>query len=111
MQSISCLRPVSFSSVLAATIDALLLSRCRSLLEAFWGPCQSGGVHEALVSVLALTLLSQLRLFGELPLLLLFVDLASAFDVANRNDMPHVAVECTKSFDSTLTLLLDMPVQ
>ena len=72
---------------MAAVIDSLLLLRCRSQLQSFWGDWQSGGVHEALLSVLGLVLLAQSRLSLGLPLLLLFADLASAFDSADRDDM------------------------
>ena len=87
VQSVSCLRPISFSSDFAAVLDALLLKRCRNALVEFWGPCQSGGVYDALLCVLAVVLIAQLRIGVGLPILLVFLDLAAAFDVADRNDM------------------------
>jgi hypothetical protein len=87
VRSISCPRPISFSTDFAAVIDSLLLLKCRSKLEGFWGPCQSGGVHDSLASVAVLILLSQSRFVAGLPLLLLFADQTSAFDAANRSDM------------------------
>ena len=72
-------------------LDGLVLRRCRHVLAAFWGPCQAGGVHEALASVLALVIAAQLRMGSALPLILVFLDLVAAYDVANRDDMRAAA--------------------
>ena len=105
VHSLSCLRPISFSSDLAAVLDALILRRCRSAFVEFWGPGQSGGVYDALLCVLAVVLISQLRLGVGLPLLLLFLDLASAFDVADRDDMRRAVFD--SGIHGRLWLLID----
>ena len=91
--------------MLGATLDALILLRCRDRLAEFWGPDQAGGSFEALASVLAVVLLAQLRNALALPLILVFVDLATAFDVADRDDMRVAAFAA--GIPGRLWLLLD----
>ena len=61
VRSISCLRPISMASDLAGVVDGLWLLRVGGKLQQFWGPAQSGGVHEALSLVVGLLLLCQLQ--------------------------------------------------
>ena len=55
VQTVECLRPISLVTELAAILDGLLLARHAGSFTDFWGSSQSGGVYEALSSVLALT--------------------------------------------------------
>ena len=93
VRSVSCLRAVSFSSEMAAFLDALILSRCKPILEEFWGTDQAGGIYDALSSVLCVVLVAQMRVAFGLPLILIFLDLIAAFDVADRDDMRLAAFE------------------
>ena len=105
VQSVSCLRPIFFSSDMAAVLDALILKRCRHVLTDYCSPGQSGGVYDALLCVLAVVLLGQLPIGMSLPILLVFLDLIAAFDVANRNDMRAAIFEAGVS--GRLWLLID----
>ena len=66
------LRPISVASDLSAVQDALFLSRNQHKLSTFWDPSQSGGLYDALASVLCVVLLVQNRIALDLPLLLGF---------------------------------------
>ena len=79
VRSVSCLRAVSFSSDMAAFLDALALGRCKPLLEDFWGVEQCGGIFAALTCVLCVVPVGQLRIAFGLPLILIFLDLVADF--------------------------------
>ena len=102
---LSWLRAISITSGMTAFIDALLLDRCQATLETAWGPEHGGGISEGLATVLALVLLRQLRLAAGLTLILIFLDLVAAFDVAARDDMRVAAFEAGVS--GKLWMLID----
>ena len=93
VRSVSCLRAVSFSSEMAAFLDALILSRCKPHSEEFWGAEQSGGIYDALSSVLCVVLVAQMRVAFGFSLIFIFMDLVPALDVADRDDMRIAAIE------------------
>ena len=79
------------ASDLAGVFDGSWLRRVSRKLEQFWGPAQSGGVHDALALVACLLLLCQLSFGGTSPLHLAFTDLATAFDAAAHDDLKFAA--------------------
>ena len=93
VQAFDNLRPISVASELAAVHDGLFLLRQSAKLISFWGPAQSGGLHEALASVLAIILLCQFRMAFGLALFIFFADLRFAFDVSSHDSMKKAAFE------------------
>ena len=87
------LRYLSFASDMATVMDSLILRRCRERLHTFWAPSQSGGVYDALTSIVMVVLLSKLRLQAGLPLILAFIDFTCAFDTADQNLMRKKAYD------------------
>ena len=86
-------------------LDALILERCQHFFTSCWGTSQGGGVFDGLSTVLALVLLGQLRMEFALPLILVFLDLVAAYDVADRNDIRNAA--SAAGVEGQLWLLID----
>ncbi|CAE8615479.1 unnamed protein product [Polarella glacialis] len=79
------LRPVSLAVDLLAVIDSLWLRRCRLLIETFVGPNQMGGRFDAVVAVVVVILLVQLRSYQGLDSYLFQADAQWAFDTASHH--------------------------
>ncbi|CAE8646774.1 unnamed protein product [Polarella glacialis] len=79
------LRPVSLAVDLLAVVDSLWLRRCRLRIETFVGPNQMGGRFDAVVAVVVVILLVQLRSYQGLDSYLFQADAQWAFDTASHH--------------------------
>ena len=104
VRSIKCLRPVSLVSDMAHVVDGLWIARNRQVLEHYAGPCQLGGVSSAVLLVLALVILAQVRDHFGLATFLVALDLRWAFDVAPLNSMRLACMEAGMSLEGWLFL-------
>ena len=81
------LRPISLVADLAFIADALCVKRTRAALQNYWGPSQSGSLFEALLNVVAVVILCQLRVGLGILTFFPFGDVEAAFDGASRDEM------------------------
>ena len=84
VRKVSHTRPISQGTDFASVQDALWLARCQDLLDAFTGPGQVGGKSGAVLLLLALVLLTEIREYQGLDTYCLCLDLKWAFDT-----VPH----------------------
>ncbi|CAK0871094.1 unnamed protein product, partial [Prorocentrum cordatum] len=84
VRAVSGLRPISIATDMASVQDALWITRNSGLLEAFRGPCQQGGVGDALTLVVGSVVQAQLRHAQGLHTWWALADGKWAFDVASR---------------------------
>ena len=79
------LRPVGYMGDLAGVFDALWLASVKEALDAYSGPLQAGGKHDAVLMVLGILMVLQIRFHQGLATLLEKVDLLHGFDLAWRD--------------------------
>ena len=99
------IRPISIVSDIAAITDGLMAIRIRAPLRQYWGEFQYGGTHEALMCVVVIVLIRQLRIAANLETYIPFGDIAAAFDGASRTEMLAGAFEA--GVVSNFWMLLD----